>query len=93
MCLSFPSWLVCQPSLSPMCFIFFVYIYIILQISSQASVKNGTTITDGSHYLVQWRMVSDRDGNSILDECGVCGGDGFLDNCLGNNSCLEFFLL
>ena len=29
------------------------------------------------------------DGSSILDECGICGGDGFLDNCLGNNSCLE----
>lgn len=29
---------------------------------------NGTTILDGSHYLIQWRMVSDRDGNNILDD-------------------------
>ena len=27
------------------------------------------------------------DGDTIEDECGVCGGDGFLDNCLGTNSC------
>jgi len=33
--------------------------------------KNGTTILDGSHYLIQWRMVSDRDGNNILDENDV----------------------
>lgn len=33
--------------------------------------KNGTTIIDGSHYLIQWRMVSDRDGNNILDEDDV----------------------
>lgn len=33
--------------------------------------KNGTTILDGSHFLIQWRMVSDRDGNSILDENDV----------------------
>lgn len=33
--------------------------------------KNGTTILDGSHFLIQWRMVSDRDGNSILDESDV----------------------
>ena len=33
--------------------------------------KNGTTIIDGSHYLIQWRMVSDRDGNNILDENDV----------------------
>ena len=29
------------------------------------------------------------DGGSVVDECGVCGGDGFLDNCLGNNSCSD----
>ena len=33
--------------------------------------KNGTTILDGSHFLIQWRMVSDRDGNNILDENDV----------------------
>ena len=33
--------------------------------------KNGTTILDGSHFLIQWRMVSDRDGNSILDSNDV----------------------
>ena len=33
--------------------------------------KNGTTILDGSHFLIQWRMVSDRDGNNILDESDV----------------------
>ena len=33
--------------------------------------KNGTTILDGSHFLIQWRMVSDRDGNAILDSNDV----------------------
>ena len=28
-------------------------------------------------------------GDQVYDECGVCGGDGFIDNCLGNNSCDE----
>ncbi len=28
-------------------------------------------------------------GESVIDECGVCDGDGFLENCLGNNSCQE----
>ena len=28
-------------------------------------------------------------GESIIDECGICGGDGFLENCLGNNSCSD----
>ena len=28
-------------------------------------------------------------GGQIYDECGVCGGDGFMDDCLGNNSCNE----
>ena len=27
------------------------------------------------------------DGNQLYDECGICGGDGFLNNCLGTNSC------
>ncbi len=38
---------------------------------TQPNNKNGTSILDGSHYLVQWRMVSDRDGNSILDDADV----------------------
>ena len=29
------------------------------------------------------------DGNQSYDECGVCGGDGFISDCLGNNSCEE----
>ena len=29
------------------------------------------------------------DGVSVVDECGICDGDGFLDNCLGNNSCSD----
>ena len=29
------------------------------------------------------------EGEQIYDECGVCGGDGFLSECLGNNSCDE----
>ena len=28
-------------------------------------------------------------GDQIYDECGICGGDGFLSECLGNNSCDE----
>jgi len=26
-------------------------------------------------------------GTSSLDECGICGGDGFIDSCLGTNDC------
>ena len=28
-------------------------------------------------------------GTEVYDECGVCGGDGYLDNCLGTDSCDE----
>ena len=36
--------------------------------------KNGTTITDGSHFEIQWRMVSDRDGNNIIDSADAALG-------------------
>ena len=26
-------------------------------------------------------------GNLIFDECGVCGGDGYIDSCLGTDEC------
>ena len=28
-------------------------------------------------------------GSSVNDECGICGGDGYIENCLGTNDCLN----
>ena len=29
------------------------------------------------------------ENDQVYDECNVCGGDGFIDNCLGTNNCTE----
>ena len=29
------------------------------------------------------------ENDQVYDECNVCGGDGFIDNCLGTNNCIE----
>ena len=71
------------------------YVYDIeMNTSFAANLSNNYEWSDLAIYHVDLISVEEDcegviGGNQVYDECGICGGDGFLDNCLGTDSCDE----
>ena len=40
-------------------------------------------------YLYYSNDCDSNESSQLYDECNVCGGDGFLENCLGTNDCSQ----